>query len=69
MHECIQKHPHPSLVRILDVSPTEGVLMDYYQGSPPLFFGGGTFGGAFWGAFWGAFVDAGATVRVIVDGV
>ncbi len=52
-------------MRILDVSPTEGVLMDYYQGSPPLFFGGGTFGGAFWGAF----VDAGATVRVDVDGV
>ena len=65
MHECIQKHPHPSLVRILDVSPTEGVLMDYYQGRPFFFYGGGTFGGAFWGAF----VDASATDRVVVDGV
>lgn len=28
VHECIKAHPHPYLVRILDVSPSEGVLME-----------------------------------------
>lgn len=31
VHECIKAHPHPYLVRILDVSPSEGVLMDYWN--------------------------------------
>lgn len=29
VHECIKNHPHPYLVRIVDVSPSEGVLMEY----------------------------------------
>jgi hypothetical protein len=28
VHECIKAHPNPHLVRILDVSPSEGVLME-----------------------------------------
>jgi hypothetical protein len=28
VHECIKNHPHPYLVRIVDVSPSEGVLME-----------------------------------------
>jgi len=28
VHECIKAHPNPYLVRILDVSPSEGVLME-----------------------------------------
>jgi hypothetical protein len=28
VHECIKAHPHPYLVRIVDVSPSEGVLME-----------------------------------------
>ena len=31
VHECIRSNPHPHLVRILDVSFTEGVLMDYFE--------------------------------------
>jgi hypothetical protein len=31
VHECIRINPHPHLVRILDVSSTEGVLMDYFE--------------------------------------
>ena len=31
VHECIRSNPHPHLVRILDVSSTEGVLMDYFE--------------------------------------
>ena len=31
VHECIKANPHPYLVRILDVSPSEGVLMDYWN--------------------------------------
>ena len=29
VHECIKNHPHPYLVRIVDVSPSEGILMEY----------------------------------------
>ena len=28
VHECIKAHPHPYLVRIVDVSPSEGLLME-----------------------------------------
>jgi len=31
VHEYVRSHPHPNLVRILDVSTTEGVLMDYFE--------------------------------------
>lgn len=31
VHERIQQNPHPHVVRILDVSPSEGLLMEYFD--------------------------------------
>ena len=31
VHERIQQNPHPHIVRILDVSPSEGLLMEYFD--------------------------------------
>mmetsp|Transcript_21377 Transcript_21377/g.34223 ORF Transcript_21377/g.34223 Transcript_21377/m.34223 type:complete len:619 (-) Transcript_21377:577-2433(-) len=31
VHQVIQKHPHANIVRILDVSATEGVLMELFE--------------------------------------